>query len=202
MPRRGYHHGDLKEALIAAALELVRENGIAGFSFAEAARKAGVSPAAPYRHFKDRDDLLRETARRGFETLAAGLDGAWNGGKPSPLAALDAMGCAYLAFARDRSDYFIVMFDAGTLAHMPPELQAMADRAFDVIVQACAVMVERMPAASRPPAHMVAYHIWSQFHGTAELFGKPGSSKTPISPEEMLETGIGIYLRGLGILTD
>ena len=202
MPRRKYHHGDLKEALIDAALALVLENGIAGFSFAEAARKAGVSAAAPYRHFKDRDDLLRETAKRGFEALAAALDAAWDDGRPSPLAALDAMGRAYLTFARERADFFIVMFDSGTLAHMPPELRAMADRAFDVIVRACGVLVERLPENERPPAHMVAYHVWSQMHGTAELFGKPGSGKTPMSPQEMLETGIGIYLRGLGLLSE
>ena len=61
---RGYHHGNLKEALIRAALQLIAEKGPAGFTFAEAARFAGVSPAAPYRHFRDRDDLLADVARR------------------------------------------------------------------------------------------------------------------------------------------
>ena len=55
--RRGYHHGNLREALIEAALKLISEKGPAGFTFAEAARTAGVSPAAPYRHFRDRDEL-------------------------------------------------------------------------------------------------------------------------------------------------
>src|SRR5215813_2011748 len=63
---RGYHHGNLKEALIRAALELIAQKGPAGFTFAEAARWAGVSPAAPYRHFRDRDELLIDVARRGF----------------------------------------------------------------------------------------------------------------------------------------
>src|SRR6516164_6716546 len=63
---RAYHHGNLKEALIRAALELIAQKGPAGFTFAEAARWAGVSPAAPYRHFRDRDELLIDVARRGF----------------------------------------------------------------------------------------------------------------------------------------
>src|SRR5262249_52640131 len=61
---RGYHHGNLKEALTRAALELIAQKGPAGFTFAEAARWAGVSPAAPYRHFRDRDELLIDVARR------------------------------------------------------------------------------------------------------------------------------------------
>jgi len=61
--RRGYHHGDLREALIRGALELIAEKGPAGFTVAEAARSAGVSPGAPYRHFRDRDDLMADVAR-------------------------------------------------------------------------------------------------------------------------------------------
>src|SRR5690554_1547560 len=65
--RRGYHHGNLREALVAAALRLIAEKGPWGVTFAEAARAAGVSPAAPYRHFRDRDALLADVARRGYE---------------------------------------------------------------------------------------------------------------------------------------
>ena len=66
---RGYHHGNLKEALLRAALELIAQKGPAGFTFAEAARWAGVSPAAPYRHFRDRDELLASVALRGFRAV-------------------------------------------------------------------------------------------------------------------------------------
>src|SRR5438045_2414711 len=84
---RGYHHGNLKEALIRAALELIAEKGSAGFTFAEAARWAGVSPAAPYRHFRDRDDLLIDVARRGFDAFTQVLERAWGDGRPNPSAA-------------------------------------------------------------------------------------------------------------------
>src|ERR1700760_3490751 len=98
--RRGYHHGNLREALIDAAVELIATKGPAGFTIAEAARLAGVSPAAPYRHFRDADALLAEVALRGFERLAATLSAAWNEGRPDPVAAFEALGSAYLGFAR------------------------------------------------------------------------------------------------------
>ena len=97
---RGYHHGNLKEALLRAALEPIAQKGPAGFTFAEAARWAGVSPAAPYRHFRDRDELLASVALRGFERFAIVLEQAWDDGRPQPLAALDQLGRAYLEFAR------------------------------------------------------------------------------------------------------
>ena len=87
---RGYHHGNLREALIEAALALIAEKGPAGFSFAEAARAAGVTPAAPYRHFRDRDALMADVAIRGFETLTSRLEAAWDDGRPEPVAALGA----------------------------------------------------------------------------------------------------------------
>src|ERR1700689_4077901 len=70
---RSYHHGNLREALIRAALDLIAEKGTAGFTFAEAARFAGVTPAAPYRHFRDRDELMANVALRDSEQFAAAL---------------------------------------------------------------------------------------------------------------------------------
>ena len=77
-----YHHGNLREALIQAARELIKEKGPAGFTFADAARSAGVSAAAPYRHFRDRDALIADVALRGFELFTARLEEAWNHGRP------------------------------------------------------------------------------------------------------------------------
>ena len=88
--RRGYHHGNLREALVKAALDLISQKGLAGFTFAEAARAAGVSPAAPYRHFRDRDALVADVAARGFEAFAAALTAAWGDGGPTPLARSNA----------------------------------------------------------------------------------------------------------------
>src|SRR3974390_2174358 len=96
---RGYHHGNLKEALFRAALELIAQKGPAGFTFAAAARWGGGGPAAPHRHFRDRDELLASIALRGFEQFATVLEKAWDDGRPQPFAALDRMGKAYLEFA-------------------------------------------------------------------------------------------------------
>ena len=198
---RGYHHGNLKEALIRAALELIAKKGPAGFTFAEAARWAGVSPAAPYRHFRDRDELLADVARRGFEQFAIVLERAWDGGKPEPFAAFDRVGKAYLAFARTEPAYYSAMFEAGVPLEISPELSAAGDRAFAVIRNASEKLIERMPAGRRPPVSMMALHIWSLSHGIASLFGRgdAGRRKLPMSAEELLEAGVLVYLRGLGL---
>src|SRR5437764_10110037 len=198
---RGYHHGNLKEALIRAALELIAKKGPAGFTFAEAARFAGVSPAAPYRHFRDRDELLADVSRRGFEQFAIALERAWNGGAPEPFAAFERLGKVYLEFARTEPAYYSAMFEAGVPHDISAELTAAGDRAFAVIRTASEKLIERMPAGSRPPALMMALHIWSLSHGIASLFarGDSGRRKLPMTAEELLEAGVLVYLRGLGI---
>src|SRR5690606_21698956 len=102
-----------REALIQAALDLIAAKGPAGFTFAEAARSAGVSPAAPYRHFRDRDALMADVARQGFERFEAFLTTAWSGGRPDAFVALNNVGKAYLAFARSEPAYYSAMFEAG-----------------------------------------------------------------------------------------
>jgi len=198
---RGYHHGNLKEALIRAALELIAEKGPAGFTFADAARWAGVSPAAPYRHFRDRDELLADVARRGFEQFAAALEAAWDGGRPDPMTAFERTGRAYLAFARNEPSYYSAMFEAGVPLEASPELTAAGDRAFTVIRAASERLIEQVPPGKRPPALMMALHIWSMSHGIASLFGRgdAGRRKLPMSAEELLEAGALVYLRGLGL---
>jgi AcrR family transcriptional regulator len=198
---RGYHHGNLKEALIRAALELIAKKGPAGFTFAEAARFAGVSPAAPYRHFRDRDELLADVARRGFEAFAIALEKAWNNGAPEPFAAFERLGKAYLEFARSEPAYYSAMFEAGVPHDISAEFAAAGDRAFAVIRTASETLIARMPPPRRPPALMVALHVWSLSHGIASLFarGDDGRRKLPMTPEELLEAGVLVYLRGLGI---
>src|SRR5436305_925158 len=119
---RAYHHGNLKEALLRAALDLIAQKGTAGFTFAEAARSAGVSPAAPYRHFRDRDELLASVALRGFEQFDAALARAWNGGKPGAFKAFERVGKAYLEFARSEPAYYSAMFESGLPLDAYPEL--------------------------------------------------------------------------------
>jgi AcrR family transcriptional regulator len=198
---RAYHHGNLKEALLRAALELIAKKGSAGFTFAEAARWAGVSPAAPYRHFRDRDELMASVALRGFERFEIALARAWDDGRPDVFAALDRLGKAYLEFARAEPAYYSAMFEAGIPLATSPELRAAGERAFAVLRGAAEKLCAQMPAASRPPALMVALHIWSLSHGVASLFGRGDAARRalPMSPEELLEAGVLVYLRGLGM---
>jgi len=200
---RGYHHGNLKEALIRAALELIAQKGPAGFTFAEAARWAGVSPAAPYRHFRDRDELLASIALRGFQQFETVLSRAWNEGRPDPLSALDRLGKAYLDFARSEPAFYSAMFEAGVPHAANPELREAGERAFAVLRQAAEVLCALMPAKGRPPALMVALHIWSMAHGVASLFGRGDAARRtlPMPPEELLEANVLIYLHGLGLPT-
>jgi AcrR family transcriptional regulator len=198
---RGYHHGNLKEALLRAALELIAQKGPGGFTFAEAARWAGVSPAAPYRHFRDRDELLASIALRGFHQFEAALAQAWDEGRPDVFFALDRLGKAYLDFARSEPAYYSAMFEAGIPLATNPELREAGDRAFAVLRGAAEKLCAQTPARNRPPALMVALHIWAMAHGIASLFGRGDAARRtlPMSPEELLEAEVLVYLRGLGV---
>ena len=199
--RRGYHHGNLREALVDAVLELVVEKGPQGFTIAEAARRAGVSPGAPYRHFKGRENIIEEAATRGFEIFADLMEHAYKSAQPSPLASFEATGRAYLAFARKFPGYYICMFESGLSIAGNAQLKQASDRAFAVVTRAAEGLLQRLPRDSRPPASMISQHIWAMSHGVVELFarGQPGA-RSPYPPEDLLETGVGIYLRGLGLI--
>lgn len=199
--RRGYHHGNLREALIRAALDLIGQKGPAGFTFADAARAAGVSSAAPYRHYRDREALMVDVARRGFELFAERLDRAWGDGKPDPFRAFENVGRAYLAFAREETAYYQAMFEAGVPMEADADLHAAAERAFAVLRRGAETLAAQLPAGRRPPALMMALHVWALAHGVASLFarGDAGRRKLPMQAEELLEAGVLIYLQGLGL---
>jgi AcrR family transcriptional regulator len=199
--RRGYHHGNLREALIQGVLDLLAEKGPAGLTIAEAARAAGVSSAAPYRHFRDRDALLAEVARRGFEQFEARLAQAWSHGEPDPITAFERLGAAYLGFARAEPAYYAAMFEAGIPSDADPALRQAGDRAFAVVREAAEAVVATAPPPGRPPALMVALHTWALAHGIASLFGRgdPARRPLPMSTEDLLEAALLVYLRGIGL---
>jgi AcrR family transcriptional regulator len=199
--RSSYHHGNLREALIDATAALIAELGPHAFTLAEAARRAGVSPAAPYRHFRDREDLLEAVAMEGFDAFASRLKAAFDEGRPTPLTAFLRTGQAYLDFAREQPGHYVAMFEAGLSIAGNSELLRTANAAHGVIVAAATALTAHLPAGERPPPTMVANHVWALSHGVVELFGRgqPGG-RAPYSPAEMLESGALIYLRGLGVL--
>ena len=202
MPKRGYHHGNLRQALVDAALELIEQKGPTGFTLSEAAKQAGVTPAAVYRHFEGRDDLIAEAAKQGYEIFADLMEYAYDSGQPSDLASFEATGRAYLAFARRYPGHYVAMFESGISINRTPELAAVAGRASAVLEKSADRLSEHIDPDRRPPPQMVSAHIWAMSHGVVELFarGNPGT-KSPFSPEDLLESGIGVYLRGLGLIS-
>ncbi|WP_299675085.1 TetR/AcrR family transcriptional regulator [uncultured Roseobacter sp.] len=202
MPKRGYHHGNLRQALIEAALQLIEERGPMGFTLSEAAKQAGVTPAAVYRHFEGREDLIAEAALQGYEIFGDLMQYAYDKGQPSALAAFSATGRAYLAFARKYPGHYIAMFESGISVNRTPELAAAATRANDVLEKAATDLSQHIPEDKRPPASMFSAHIWALSHGVVELFARnsPGRA-SPFPADDLLESGLGIYLRGLGLIS-
>ncbi|MGX9354298.1 TetR/AcrR family transcriptional regulator [Roseobacteraceae bacterium S113] len=201
MPKRGYHHGNLRQALVEASLTLIEERGPTGFTLSEAAKTAGVTPAAVYRHFEGREDLIAEAALQGYEMFADLMEHAFANGGESDLSRFEATGRAYLAFARKFPGSYIAMFESGISVNRTPELAAASARASGVLQKSAAALSQHIPADRRPPAEMFSAHIWAMSHGVVELFarGSPGRA-SPFPPEDLLESGIGIYLRGLGLI--
>jgi AcrR family transcriptional regulator len=201
MAKAGYHHGNLKQALVEAALKLIEDRGPTGFTLSEAAREAGVTPAAVYRHFQGREDLIADCARQGYEIFADLLEHAYAKGQPSALKAFEATGRAYLAFARRFPGYYVAKFESGVSINSNADLARVAGRAHGVLEKAAVELSQYIPPGKRPPPAMFSAHIWALSHGVVELFarGNPGT-RSPFPPEELLETGIGVYLRGLGLI--
>lgn len=198
--KRGYHHGNLRQALVEAALALIAEKGPQGFTLSEAAKAADVTPAAVYRHFAGRDDLLAEVARQGFDIFGALMEYAWNEGQPTALAAFEATGRAYLAFARKYPGHYQAMFEAGLQPANHPDLAQVALKARTTMERAAEALTAGLPSGKRPPASMVSAHVRALSHGVVELYLRGNGGGSPFPPEELLEAATGIYLRGLGLL--
>jgi AcrR family transcriptional regulator len=200
--RRGYHHGNLRAALIDVASRLIVERGPHGFTLVEAASLAGVSPAAPYRHFANREALLAEVARSGFERFAANLEEVWDKGRPDAVTAFRRMGEIYLTFARYERASYIAMFEAGLAGDEAEGLKEAGDRAFAILTNAAAALGGKLPDGKPVAPEMLGAHVWALSHGMATLFAapKPGSDKpVPGNMQTLFDTGITIYLKGLGI---
>lgn len=158
--RDSYHHGDLKRALTSAALSLVAEKGPKGFTLTEAARRAGVSAAAPYRHFADKAALLATVAEQGFRELHAELVAV---PEMDPKARVVELGRTYVRWAVAHPDHYRVMFgaDIGKADH--PGLAAAGEQAFGDLVDALTGLVDGADARA------VAAPLWSLVHGVASL---------------------------------
>jgi AcrR family transcriptional regulator len=156
-----YHHGNLRAALVRAAMELLEESGENALSLRAVARRAGVSPAAPYRHYADRETLVSAVAAVGYRELAERLTAAHP--SPSTPEQLASVAIAYVQFALERPALFRIMF--GEPCDHDNDERIAATEAVSLYVRA---IVERtFPQAD---ADAMATAIWALVHGLAFLY--------------------------------
>jgi AcrR family transcriptional regulator len=204
--RRGYHHGNLKEALIEAAQRFIAERGLGGFTLADAAKLVGVTPAALYRHFRGRDALVAEVAFRGFSDLAERLGRALKS-EGTPLERFTRMGEAYLAFAEQEPGFYAAMFsprpqDGEETAPQKageacaPSAQPEHDGAFGFLVNA---LSDTFPDGFKDvDVRFIAVEVWALSHGIATLDAAGHLPRGPRMPDkyELLRAGVLALVHG------
>ena len=196
--RERYHHGDLRRALLDAALKLVRRGGTPALTLRAAARLAGVSQAAPYRHFADKQALLAAVAEEGFRAMTAAMRGAVSGHGDEPLLKFRALGLAYVEFACGHPAHFRVMFGpelADRSTH--PSLADAAAEAFTLLVAAVAHCQTAGFAREGDPEEL-AVTAWSTVHGLSALIvnGQLGGRGAPV--DQLAERVTQNLFLGLG----
>lgn len=165
--KSGYHHGDLRTQLVSAIRLLVERDGAESFSIAEACRSAGVSTAAPYRHFTDREDMLSAVAMEGLGRLADGMataGAAYPAGSPERIA---AMGRAYVAFATDEPGVFRLVFAMAKDHGKNEEMICEGERAFGILLAEVAALMGRNDLDDEVLRR--GFSLWTFVHGIAFL---------------------------------
>ena len=165
--RKPYHHGNLRESLLQAAISLIAEVGPTAFTLREVARRAGVSHNAPYRHFRDKDDLIDSVAAEGYLQLTAAMQRAASR-QPRPLDRLKHAGLAYIEFALQRPEHFTVMFDAPVAGEHGLSDSPEAKQAFTTLVE---LVKDSQQARQLPSGDPLQFALlaWTMVHGVAKL---------------------------------
>ena len=162
-----YHHGDLREALIAATRQLVMERGAENFTLADACRVAGVTTAAPYRHFRSKQEILEEIASRGFEEMTARAMAVIAEKGPGTLEAIVAMGQAYVAFAVSETAVFRLMFGQDPALKKASHVAGTGHDCFANLIEQITLYCQKNRV--RGDALEIAIRLWTFVHGAASL---------------------------------
>ena len=162
-----YHHANLRQTLLEAAVALIGEVGLHAFTLREVARRADVSHNAPYRHFAGKDELLVAVAAEGFDRLTAAMLRAQERGK-SPLERLHLCGCGYVDFALRWPHHFLAMFDLPATLRERCKDQAVGESAFHVLLH-CITAVQHAGDLPKEDPLRQAWAAWSLVHGIAKL---------------------------------
>lgn len=191
-PRKtSYHHGNLRSALLSAALELIREEGVSSISLREVARRAGVSHAAPAHHFGDKAGLVTALATQGFELFGAALRAGAARASDRPKLRLSWVGWAYVMFAAEHRAHFDVMFRPELLRYEDPALASAASAAYQELldsVNSC------WPDASATDLELHAIRAWAEVHGLATLWlhGNLREHSTPAALDALVRKLCGL----------
>jgi AcrR family transcriptional regulator len=174
--KKAYHHGNLREALVSAALKEIARSGPEGFSLREVARRAGVSAPAVYRHFKDKDDLLAAVAGECAERIGAMMLAAVAGAPDDPLERFRATGIAYVQFAIEHPEHFRAMSVPGLFARMPADQFATLAE-WNAEERASLIRAQEAGKIAAIPIDDMMLTASSMVHGLAQLivegrFGK------------------------------
>ncbi len=188
-----YHHGDLRQALIDAALELVSEKEVGSLSLREVARRVGVSHAAPYRHFADKDALLAAMATEGFQMLGRQMTAAKQKAPPDPVEQLQASGIAYVHYALEHPSCYRVMFGAYGADHgqKHPALADAATQTFMVLVDEI-IAGQKAGVIRLDDAKQLGWAAWALVHGLAMLMI---DGQIPISENQTVTSLSGFITR-------
>ncbi len=162
-----YHHGDLRQALIDASHQLLVEKGAENFTLADACRVAGVTTAAPYKHFRDKLEILEAIVEQGFERMADRLMTAVREKGEGTIEGLIAMGQAYLAFAVDETAVFRLMFGHNSAIKQAAEVQKTGRACFGDLIEQVEIYCTRANAEKNPM--QIALGLWTFVHGAACL---------------------------------
>ncbi len=170
MPKRKtYHHGDLKNALIEAGTEILSKEGVSGLSLRKVAQKAGVSHAAPYAHFADKQALIAAISTEGYHRLYEALDAVGQRYAGDPLRQLVEGAWAYVQFALNAPDHFKITLSGVVEKEKDyPAFVEMSRQSFALvvrIVEAC----QKARVLNRGPSDLIAVSLWSLIHGFVSL---------------------------------
>jgi AcrR family transcriptional regulator len=178
-----YHHGNLKETMVKAAIRLIEKRGEASFTIRELAKLVGVSHAAAYRHFRSKRELLAQIAEEGFHGLQASFDESLsqNAGR-SCRTRIKALGASYVRYALQHPGHFRAMFHVELQSHSDlPSLKEAASKAFGTLLDAVTEGIARRELVRRPA------RVWQWWHGrlfTEHPFLLDGQIESPPGPEE------------------
>lgn len=165
--KSGYHHGDLRAGLIEATRRLVEEKGPDGFSVSDACRLAGVSTAAPYKHFKDKNEMLVAMVLEGMQRHRANMLAALEGIPEGTPARVTAIGREYVNFALKEHGVFRLKFGGFTDRLDDPRLKAAGEETFGVLLREVALCLGEKHVT--PEVRRRGFLLWSFVHGLSFL---------------------------------